>query len=577
MRVSLCLILTLCGLMWLLAGCGGGGGSTPQTGSGKTLTGRIVDAVTQNGVAGANLTLLSNRQRGRLAVTTNARGEYTFSDAPIGEATLTANLPDGASWSIDLEIPQSRDTVSAVVRACPASVDPPTAVTLAPATPVSIHVGEVQQFTATVAPDPAVLPTYSLIGDIGSLTADGLFIASKVGTGAVRATAGDIVTETPVTVAAGSAATGTVTGLVLDKDGRPIPGVTLSHNTGAAVTGIDGTYVFAGLAPGVYVLNSVADGYPATTKTVRVNAGVTTFLDWALVSANTPPTATCTLTPKSGTTTTSFAVDASACCDAEDQASTLQVRWDWDGDGVWDTTYDTTKTATHTYPAAGDYTIKLQVKDSGGLVDTTTDRVTVIDATGTVTVRVAWPDRNRFIPNAVNSMVIELEGVDGYTSTSTVSRPDDSTVATSTMQFNDVPPGNVKVTVTAYPTNDGTGSPLAIGATNLMVVAGEMVPVQMNLTAAIERVEVSVPAGTVVTADTVQCIATARDANGDIVLVQPDGISWMSSASAVATVAEDGTVSTVKTGTVTISATERESGITGSIELSVQLGGRRKK
>src|SRR5205807_324550 len=81
---------------------------------------------------------------------------------------------------------------------------------------------------------------------------------------------------------------------------------------------------------------------------------------------NAPPTVDFTWTPTSGDTTTVFTFTAMAS-DDHDPPNTIQVRWDWTGDGTWDTTWSTTKTASHTFSSAGNYTVVVQAKDSGGL------------------------------------------------------------------------------------------------------------------------------------------------------------------------------------------------------------------
>ena len=50
-----------------------------------------------------------------------------------------------------------------------------------------------------------------------------------------------------------------------------------------------------------------------------------------------------------------FNFDASAVSDGEDAAGALQVRWDFEDDGVWDTSYSTTKTAFNDF--ATDYLV----------------------------------------------------------------------------------------------------------------------------------------------------------------------------------------------------------------------------
>jgi len=65
--------------------------------------------------------------------------------------------------------------------------------------------------------------------------------------------------------------------------------------------------------------------------------------------ATAAPTAIFSVTPESGTSATVFTFDASSSADEEDNAQNLQVRWDWENDGTWDTQYTIDKTATHSY------------------------------------------------------------------------------------------------------------------------------------------------------------------------------------------------------------------------------------
>ena len=94
------------------------------------------------------------------------------------------------------------------------------------------------------------------------------------------------------------------------------------------------------------------------------------------------PVASFTVSPSSGDTSTVFQVDASGSTDDEDPVSALQVRWDWEDDGTWDTGYSTTKTASHTYITEGTKRIRLEVLDTYGQTDTTSIQVTVSINTG---------------------------------------------------------------------------------------------------------------------------------------------------------------------------------------------------
>ena len=98
-----------------------------------------------------------------------------------------------------------------------------------------------------------------------------------------------------------------------------------------------------------------------------------------VVVGESSPSASFSLSPSSGNLTTQFLVDASGSSDAIDSSSNLKVRWDWENDGIWDTSWSRNKTATHTYPSAGQYIIKLEVKDLSGLTGQSTGQVSVTD------------------------------------------------------------------------------------------------------------------------------------------------------------------------------------------------------
>lgn len=98
---------------------------------------------------------------------------------------------------------------------------------------------------------------------------------------------------------------------------------------------------------------------------------------WDFTISNTAPIASFTVDPSSGNTDIQFSFDASGCSDNEDAISQLEVRWDWENDGTWDTNYSTNKTTTHQYTAESSYTVKLEVKDTGGLTNSTTRQILV--------------------------------------------------------------------------------------------------------------------------------------------------------------------------------------------------------
>jgi uncharacterized protein (TIGR02145 family) len=113
----------------------------------------------------------------------------------------------------------------------------------------------------------------------------------------------------------------------------------------------------------MYISVEVKDTRGATSR----------FTDFVKVQWNNrPPKAAMNITPKSGFLQDEFRMDASACSDAEDKNADLQVRFDFEGDGTWDTEYSKTKVVTHVYTNPGTFNVQVMVKDKEESTDTET-------------------------------------------------------------------------------------------------------------------------------------------------------------------------------------------------------------
>lgn len=102
-------------------------------------------------------------------------------------------------------------------------------------------------------------------------------------------------------------------------------------------------------------------------------------------SSNKSPKAAFTLTPSTGDTTKNFVFDAASSSDPD--GDSLSYRWDIDGDGIWDTSFSSTSKYEKRFSVSGTKYIRVQVKDTGGLVSTQTQSLDVtqgIDAGTTV-------------------------------------------------------------------------------------------------------------------------------------------------------------------------------------------------
>jgi PKD repeat protein len=121
-----------------------------------------------------------------------------------------------------------------------------------------------------------------------------------------------------------------------------------------------------------------ASGQFAPVLQVRNSKGYVGWVAGSVSVSDLPPVASFAVDPPTGLQTQLFAFDASSSTDLEDAGSALLVRWDWEGNGVWDTGWTTVKTANHQFATPGTYTVGLQVNDSAGLTNTTTRQVIVL-------------------------------------------------------------------------------------------------------------------------------------------------------------------------------------------------------
>ena len=102
---------------------------------------------------------------------------------------------------------------------------------------------------------------------------------------------------------------------------------------------------------------------------VRNKTGLSDTLQYEInvIQGYSPPNPSIFITPYKGNIYTNFLFDASSTFDYEDSLSSLKFRWDWHGDGFWDTEYDSVPYASHVFNYEGTYNIYLEAKDPAGL------------------------------------------------------------------------------------------------------------------------------------------------------------------------------------------------------------------
>ena len=120
-------------------------------------------------------------------------------------------------------------------------------------------------------------------------------------------------------------------------------------------------------------------GNYSTRMEIRNEAGLsdTVQLSVEVGRGYSAPKPAFTLVPGSGNLRTEFVFDAGITTDDEDSLNTLKLRWDWEGDGIWDTEYSNETLVKHFYTASSIYSPTLEVIDPQNLTATLRKSVNV--------------------------------------------------------------------------------------------------------------------------------------------------------------------------------------------------------
>lgn len=81
---------------------------------------------------------------------------------------------------------------------------------------------------------------------------------------------------------------------------------------------------------------------------------------------NLPPEASFTINPRRGTPEDVFYFNAEACRDDNSSPFALEVRWDWENDGIWDTDFSRHKQQLQKFVELGLHFINMEVRDLKG-------------------------------------------------------------------------------------------------------------------------------------------------------------------------------------------------------------------
>ncbi|MBM3500127.1 MAG: hypothetical protein FJX74_15835, partial [Armatimonadetes bacterium] len=194
--------LALIALAVALGGCGSGSGigggnpppppPPPPAAGTATIDGVVVDSqVPTVAIPGAQVVVAADAAADAPAAVTDGAGRFKLQKLAAGGVQLDVTFPStGAYQAMRVTVDTAQKTTTFVtIAALRDEASTPTSLALSP-TQAQVDVGGEVQFTAQVQSYGVpmnVTPSFSLIGDVGTLTASGLFRAAKVGTGNITA------------------------------------------------------------------------------------------------------------------------------------------------------------------------------------------------------------------------------------------------------------------------------------------------------------------------------------------------------------------------------------------------------
>jgi len=188
---------------------------------------------------------------------------------------------------------------------------------------------------------------------------------------------------------------------------------------------------------------------------------------------------------------------------------------------------------------------------------------------GGIALKIIWPSEGgtRLIPTATKSVKVEIIKVTNILLTDVIPRQEGQSEVSR--RYENLPVGSITVRVSAYSSTDGTGVALAKGQVDVDIQLNTYAPVSITMASTITTVEVTPNPATISVGEQLQMTATAKDEAGNIVMVPEGGFSWESSNPGVASVDSNGLVTGLAEGSAVITATEKESGKSGSADISV--------
>jgi hypothetical protein len=121
--------------------------------------------------------------------------------------------------------------------------------------------------------------------------------------------------------------------------------------------------------------------YDVTLEVLDRNGGTSRLTKQVTVVNNTAPTAYLIAKQSTGLAGTVFEFDTGKSSDSQYLRAYLQYRFDWNGDGIYDTTYKSKTVWKHKFEKTGSYHVVMETKDPSGATATYYRDITVTENT----------------------------------------------------------------------------------------------------------------------------------------------------------------------------------------------------
>src|SRR5687767_6651010 len=181
---------------------------------------------------------------------------------------------------------------------------------------------------------------------------------------------------------------------------------------------------------------------------------------------------------------------------------------------------------------------------------------------------IVWPESSRLIPEASQSVRVEIRRNNVVIAIRVIPRPVGGGPASA--DFQNLPVGPVTAVATAHPNADGTGVAQASGSVGFTVQAGQTTPFTLTMGSTINRIEVIPPDIDLNPGQNQQLAVSAKNAANEIVLISTNKLDWLSLNNNVATVDASGRVTAQNPGSTQIRVTETESGQSATATVDVE-------